>query len=226
MPPRCTDGSGLRERALAGGVGTLADADLLALLLPPGRPGRSATTVAATILEDVGGPAGLVHAGPALLAEYPAVGTPTALRIAAAVELGVRAGRPAPVLPRLGNSGDVARFMAPRLAGLRHEEMWMIGLDGHNHPRTPRRVSQGGRSSSPVCAADVLRPAIGDAATGIIVVHNHPSGDPSPSSADLGLTRSLAEGARAVGIVLVDHVIVCPSGQHVSLLDCGIVTQR
>jgi DNA repair protein RadC len=116
--------------------------------------------------------------------------------------------------------------MAPRLAGLRHEEMWVIGLDGHNHPRTPRRVSQGGRSSTPLCAADVLRPAIGDAATGMILVHNHPSGDPSPSNADLALSRNLAEGGRAVGIVLVDHVIVCPSGEHVSLFDCGFVTPR
>jgi DNA repair protein RadC len=218
--------SGLRERALLEGVRALGDAELLTVLLGTGLAGRPAALVAAALLDRFGGLAALARVGPPLLAEHPGVGQVKALRIAAALELGARVARPPLADVVLSSSAQVAAYMAPRLAALAHEELWVLCLNAQNRLRGLRRVAQGGATGATVMPRDVLRAAIYEAAVSVIVVHNHPSGDPSPSPEDLTLTRRLAEAALLVGVPVVDHVIVSPDGRYCSLLDLGLLEQR
>jgi len=221
LPPAAI---GPRERALAEGIASLGDADLLAVLLGTGVAGRPVTFVAAALLDGFGGIEGLSRLGPAALAEQRGVGMVKALRVAAALELGARVVRREAASPAtVCNSAEVAAHMAPRIAGLPHEEMWLVCLDGRNRVRGLRRVAQGGLHGMSVQPRDVLRAAIYEAASAMILVHNHPSGDPSPSPEDLVLTRKIAEAAAAIGVPLVDHVIVEPSGRYASLLDLGVL---
>jgi DNA repair protein RadC len=215
--------AGLRERALLEGVRALGDAELLTVVLGTGLAGRPASLVAAGLLDRFGGLAELARIGPALLAEHPGVGQVKALRVAAALELGARVAQPPLAGVVLSSSAQVAAHMAPRLATLTHEELWVLCLNGQNRLRALRRVAQGGVSGATVQPRDVLRAAIYEAAVSVIVVHNHPSGDPAPSPEDLALTRRLVESAAVVGVPVLDHVIVTPDGRYCSLLDLGVI---
>ena len=113
----------------------------------------------------------------------------------------------------------------PRLAGLDHEEVWVLGLDGNNGLGSARRVAQGGMHGASLLPRDVLRPALRDGASAIVLVHNHPSGDPSPSPDDVEMTRALDRACRTVGISLLDHIIVPREGSE-SLLSLGVFEDR
>jgi DNA repair protein RadC len=104
--------------------------------------------------------------------------------------------------------------------------MWVLSLDGRTRLRAMRQVARGGRHGLVVTAREVLAIALGDAASGFILAHNHPSGSPEPSAADVAMTRSVADAAAIVGVPLLDHVIVTAHGEHRSLLDLGFVTGR
>lgn len=218
LPP-----SGPRERALAEGVGSLGDADLIAVLLGTGLAGRPASLVAAGLIEASGGLMNLGQLSPEAIAAHPGVGTVKALRLVAALELGRRGARRA-VLDEgpLASSDAVAARMAPIIGGLLHEEMWLLALDGRNRVRATRRVAQGGVHSCAVGPRDILRVALLEAATSMVLVHNHPSDDPTPSEEDLKMTLITADAALMLGVPLVDHVIVSPSGRYTSMLDMGI----
>jgi DNA repair protein RadC len=218
--------AGPRERALEEGVAALGDADLLAILLGTGLAGRPVGVVAATLLDELGSLEGLARVGPAVIAEQPGVGTAKALRIAAALELGARAARRPHALARVSDSAQVAAYMIPRLGALPHEELWLLCLDARNRVRSLRRVAMGGVHGLSIRPCDVLRAAIYEAAVSMVLVHNHPSGDPTPSPEDVAMTRQLVEAGRLVGIPLLDHVIVAPSGTYASLLDLGAIARE
>lgn len=124
-------------------------------------------------------------------------------------------------------SGDaVARWARPRLAHLEHEELWVLLLDGRNRLRHAVRAAQGGQHACSLTPADVLRPAVRGAASALVLVHNHPSGDPTPSREDVAMTRAVAAACEVVAIPLMDHVIVARDGAS-SLLEQGLlVTSR
>jgi DNA repair protein RadC len=145
------------------------------------------------------------------------------LRISAAVELGARAARRARTLAAVRNSAQVAAYMTPRIGALPHEELWLLCLDARNKVRSLRRVAMGGIHGLAIRPSDVLRTALYEAAVAVILVHNHPSGDPTPSTEDLDMTRQLVDAGRLVGVPLLDHVIVASSGTYVSLLDLGFI---
>lgn len=218
---------GPRERALEAGFAVLGDADLLAIVLGTGCAGRHVTLVSAALLEEFGGLEGLARAGPSSLAQHPGLGLAKALRIAGALELGRRAFQQA-MRPRepLRTSASVAAYFMPRLCHLDHEELWVIALDGRNAVRGTRRVAQGGLHGCSVAPRDILRAALADAASAILLVHNHPSADPTPSMEDLAMTKTVADAAAVVGMPLLDHVIIGASGRYASLLDLGAMTQR
>ena len=96
----------------------------------------------------------------------------------------------------------------------------MFSLDGQNGLKTARRIAQGGQHGCALSTRDVLGIALRDAASAIVLVHNHPSGDPRPSAEDLGMTRALSDACKVVGINLLDHVIVARGGAS-SLLESG-----
>lgn len=133
--------------------------------------------------------------------------------VAAAFELGRRAEAVRATTPRkLGAPADVAAWAMPRLSTLTHEELWMLGVDGRGHLRAARCIARGGLHGAAVRAADPLRAALRVDASAFVLVHNHPSGDPTPSREDVLLTARVAAAAEVVGLVLLDHVIVARAG--------------
>lgn len=213
---------GPRERALEDGIGALNDADLVAILLGTGMPGRPVATVASELLARFGGFEGLLRSGPAVLAKERGLGSAKALRLTASLEIGHRYMEQL-MRPRtpVRTPRAVADLFVPRIGWLDYEEMWVISLDGRNGIRAMRRVAQGGLHGCSVSARDILRVALAGAATAIVLVHNHPSGDPSPSMQDIAMTEAVATAAAVVGTPLVDHVIVTGAGGYVSLRDLG-----
>lgn len=212
-----------RERALALGLEPLSDAELLACILGSGASRAPVVELASRVLEEIGGLPGLCRASPARLAERRGLGPAKALRICAGLELARRASLlMAFPRERLSSSDEVATFARARLGHFDREEMWLLALDGQNGARAFRRLAQGGLHGCAVSARDILRVALLEAASAIVLVHNHPSGDPTPSAEDIAMTRVVAEAAELVGVALVDHVIVAARG-HASLLDLGLI---
>jgi len=212
----------LRERALVGELERLSDAELLAVVLGTGSAGEPVTELAQDLLEAAGGLEGLARASPHGMALRRGLGPAKAARVSAALELGRRALFAGMVLRTtlLGSFDAVARWARPRLAGLDHEEVWLLGLDGRSALKSARRIAQGGQHGCALTTRDVLGPALRDAVSGIVLVHNHPSGDPRPSVEDIAMTRELARACRVVGVPLFDHVVVARGGAA-SLLEAG-----
>jgi DNA repair protein RadC len=195
---------------------TADDAACIAALVAVATRGRASARApwAHALVDSFGGLAGLSRADVAeieaslLLSRVPRAG-PAAASLAAAFELGRRVARAeAPVPERLVGSADVAAWATPRLGRLVHEELWLLGLDGRSRLRAARRLAQGGLHGMGVRAPDVLRTALRVGASGFVLVHNHPSGDPTASAEDVAFTRAVAEGAAKIGLPLLDHVIV------------------
>jgi DNA repair protein RadC len=184
-----------------------------------GARAERARELGAALLCDHGGFAGLARATgeelEAYLATAPNLGRPPracARRIAAAFELGRRVAQDT-VAPRaITSSADVAAWASARLSGLDHEELWMLALDGRSRLRAVRCVAKGGLHGMGVRPADPLRLALRAAASGFVLVHNHPSGDPAPSAEDIAFTRRVASAAVIVGTPMLDHVVVARDG--------------
>jgi DNA repair protein RadC len=143
--------------------------------------------------------------------------------VLAALELGVRATRSATEPTSVASLADVERWASPRLCQLEHEELWLLCLDANNGLKAEVEVARGGALGCSLTPADVLRPAVRNGASAIVLVHNHPSGDPTPSRDDLTMTRALLRSCRVVGIPLLDHVVVSRRGAR-SALEPGAVT--
>lgn len=125
---------------------------------------------------------------------------------------------------RFACSDDVGRVYGARLGGLVNEVMLAVALDGRNHAIAELEIAVGGAHGLCVTARDILRPLIRAGASAFVLVHNHPSGDPTPSVEDVAMTRAIAAAAELVGIPLVDHVVVgARGGGFASLLDLGVL---
>jgi len=215
---------GPRERAVDVGVEGLGDGDLVALVLGTGHAREPVGVLAAALLDEHGGVTGLARAGVGGLAGRRGVGRAKGARLAAAIELGRRAAAAAVCASALTfpESRAVDAWARPRLAALEHEELWLLALDGRNALRAARRVASGGLHGMHVAVRDPLRIALREAASAFILVHNHPSGDPTPSQEDIEYTRRLARAAADVGTPIVDHVIVAKEGFE-SLFELGLM---
>jgi DNA repair protein RadC len=215
----------VRARALVSGIELLSDADLLALVLRHRSGEKSALRVATRLLSDHGGLAALARLGPHALATQWGIGEALGTRVAAAFELGRRAALQALGEERttVGCFESVVAWARPRLAALEREEVWLLALDGRNGLKSARRIAQGGLHGCALTPRDVLCPALRDAASAIVLVHNHPSGEPGPSSEDLQMTRAVAIACDVVGVPLLDHVIVARGGAS-SLLELGALS--
>ncbi len=216
-----------QQRALLEGVDALGDNDLLSIILGAGGGGAPLAALTATLLEEHGGVGGLLRLGIGELAEHRGVGPAKAVRLAAALELGRRAVQVASLesSPRLPDRAAVLAWARPRLATLDHEELWVLALDGRHGLRAARRVASGGIHGLHVGVRDVLRVALREAASAVVMVHNHPSGDPTPSDEDVAFTRAVVEGAAVVGTPLIDHVVVARQRSS-SLLDMGLLCPK
>ena len=210
-----------RERLLERGPESLGDAELVAILLRTGRPGLSALDLARDVLRAEGGLAGLATADPARLA-HRGLGSARSAALLAAVELGRRLAR-AEWAERdpLAHPAAVASYLALRFATLDQEVFGALYLDTRNRQLGERELYRGALNRATVEPRRVLREGLLLGAAGCIVFHTHPSGDPSPSAEDLAFTRKLAEAGDAVGIRLVDHLVLGGVGRWVSLRQRG-----
>ncbi len=202
-----------RERLVTDGCDRLTDLELIAVVLGTGVRGRSAIAVARDLLAWTGGLAPLARARPRDLAQVSGVGLARAARLAAAFGLGLRAMVPRlPEPAGLVDALDVYDRVWPRLAGLAQEVFIILAIDIRNVVLEEIEVARGSLTQVEVHPREVFRPLIRIGAAGAIAVHNHPSGDPTPSAEDLALTRRLREVGELIGIPLVDHVVVAERG--------------
>ncbi len=214
----------LRERILRSGVETLSDSELVAVLLGTGSRTAPVAEVARRLLDESLGLIGLQRLSAHGLAAHHGLGPAKAARVAAALELGRRMVQvSASERLTLGSFEEVASWAAPRLSCLEHEEVWLLALDGRNGLKSARRIALGGMHGCALTTRDVLAPALRDAASAIVLVHNHPSGDPHPSPEDVSMTSAVAQACSIVGMPLLDHVIVARGGAA-SLLEAGALS--
>jgi DNA repair protein RadC len=213
-----------RERAVAIGIESLGDAELLAVVLGTGYAGMPVGVLAATLLEEHGGIRGLARAGLGELVARPGVGLAKGARLAASIELGRRVAFAASLEAsmKLPDREAVEAWARPRLATLDHEELWALALDGRHGLRAARKIASGGIHGLHVAPRDALRVAVKEAASAMVLVHNHPSGDPDPSAEDIAFTRAVDQAARIVGTPLLDHVIVARRRAS-SMLEAGLL---
>ncbi len=209
-----------RERLFAHGAAQLSDAELLALLLRVGVRGRYAASLARELLA-AGGLAALANAAPAELGTIAGIGPAKAASVLAACELGRRlAARPLRRGDRIGCPEDVHRHFHAHLRDATAEQFHTVLLDSRHRVIRSVLTSQGTLTASLVHPREVFRPALREAAAALVLVHNHPSGDPSPSPEDREITRRLAQAGVLLGIPVLDHVIVADRG-YASLREEG-----
>lgn len=212
-----------RERLLHHGAAAVSTAELLAIQLRTGTQERSALGLAELLLSQFGGLKGVACATAEELSRIKGVGPVKAIQIAAAVELGKRlalfASEDKPVIrcPQ-----DVANLLMPELRDVKKEHLKSLLLDTKNGVMKICTVSVGILDSSLVHPREVFRDAIASASASIIVVHNHPSGDPTPSPEDKRITQRLAEAGQIIGIELLDHIIL-GDNRWVSLKERGLL---
>jgi DNA repair protein RadC len=198
-----------RERLAARGAEQLTDGELLAILIGSGVKGASAVDVAATVLRGVGGIAGLSRATPHELGAFGGIGPVRATVVIAALELGRRIAAARPVRgQRLAGASEVWTYFRARLAPLAVEEFWALALDVRHRVQSEHCLARGSLTGVEIHPRDVFRPLIRQATAAVIFCHNHPSGDPAPSRADVELTARLREVGDLCGIPVLDHVIV------------------
>lgn len=201
-----------REKALAQGIRALSDAELIAIIFGGGLPGMSVVDMARGILRDCDNRVDVLArlSMNELMSKYKGVGPAKAVSLAAAFELGRRNREQASanVDHQIRSSRDVVDMMAPLLGSLEYEEFWVLMLSRSNRVTFKRCISQGGTAATVVDVKLLLKRAIDCLAEGIILVHNHPSGNARPSGEDDGLTRRIKEGAKLLGINVLDHVII------------------
>lgn len=202
------------------GPAHLATAELLAILIGSGGAGHSAMALGYEILRRCGGSLrGLGGRPVAELMAIPGVGPARATVIHAALELARRwAVEAAGPRPPIRGPTDVVAVLGPRIADLAVEELHVLILDSQHWMARDVTVTRGLLNSSPVHAREVFREAIAESAAAVVLVHNHPSGDPTPSADDLRVTAELVAAGRVVDIPVFDHVIIGRHG-HVSLAE-------
>ena len=199
--------------------GSLAEADLLAVLL-----GHRDDTVAREVLRDHPVPDRLWRVEAEDLVAYPGVGPAAAARVVACLELGRRAGAwPRGDSPSVARPEDAVALLASRVRGQDREQFWALALDTKNRLIREISVSVGSLNASIVHPRELFKSAVRVSAASVVVVHNHPSGDPTPSGADIQLTRRLARAGDVLGIELLDHVVIGDGGRWASLRELGLL---
>lgn len=213
-----------RERLLDFGAASLSNAELLAILLGSGGEGRSAIQIGQSVLAEAGGALRWIARQPvAALTAVPGVGMARAVTIHASLELGRRmAGEGRPDGPPVRSPRDVVAYFAPRMEDLPVEEFHVAVLDAQHCLERDVMVTRGILNSSLVHPREVFREAIAERAAAVILVHNHPSGDPSPSNDDRSVTEQLVAAGKVLDIPVQDHVII-GRGRYVSFAEAGLL---
>ena len=212
-----------REKLLMFGADGLGTNELLAVILGTGTKNVSALELANQILRAVGGLKGLARLCPEELARLRGLKEARAARVLASLELGRRViSEPESPRPSFRTPEDAGRYLLPRFSFKPVEEFGVLALDTRNRLKKLRVISKGSLNGSLVHPREVYREAVTLRAAGLILFHNHPSGDPTPSREDLELTRRLREAGRIMGIEILDHIIL-GAGRFLSFKDKGLI---
>ena len=213
-----------RERLWRLGAASLTAPELLAILLGTGDTHHDAAELAHLLLAPAGGAIRRLAARPpGELLLTPGVGRAKAARLLAAFELADRMAREVrPAVPRISEPADVVKLVGGRLRDLQVEEFHLLALDTRSRVLRDVLITRGLLDSSLVHPREVFRAAISEAAAGIILVHNHPSGDPTPSAEDRAVTRQLVAAGQLLDLPVYDHVIVA-GDRFVSFATAGLL---
>ena len=201
-----------REKAKRSGFAALSIAELFAIIVGSGSPGESVVDLCQRILNDNGGKLyNIARRGyKELMRNYKGIGEVKALELEAALELARRYQiEKVEQRPQIASSDDAYRYLRMRMKDNTNEQLWVVFLNRSKHVLGLKCMSKGGTSATVGDVKMILKAAIEELADTIIIAHNHPSDNPTPSPQDDALTRKVAAGCQAVGIPLVDHIIVC-----------------
>jgi len=216
-----------REKLSRLGPSALDNAELMALFISTGTKGRSAITIGRDLLKKYGSMGALGALPVNELAKEKGLGMAKASKLAAAFELGARVAREQIDQESLDEPEIIHRFFAPQIAHLPHEQVMVAVLDTRNRHLGTTVISIGTVNESSAHPREILRPVITRAGNGFLLVHNHPSGDPTPSRADEIVTRRVAEAADLMQVSFLDHVIIgkpSPGRKpYFSFRECGII---
>lgn len=210
-----------REKMQLKGVSSLSDAELLAILIGSGNKSETAVELSQRILLSVNN--NLNSLGKLsindLVKNFTGIGEAKAISIIAALELGRRRKlSEAELQPKIISSKNVYELFHPILGDLKHEEIWILLLNKSNKVIKRLQMSKGSPDNTIIDIRLILKEAINNLATGIILCHNHPSNDPNPSVNDNNITLKLKESAKLMDIALLDHLIIC-DGNYYSYRD-------
>lgn len=213
-----------REKLFGHGVKHLSNTELIALLIGSGTRQASAITLAGYVLAMTEyGLSALKSASPEELLSIKGIGEASASRILAAAELGSRIACDTPYgRQRIFGAEDVYKMFQAEYSGEKQEIVTELLLNAKYEVIGRETISKGGIVTALVEPRDVFRPAVKRGATGVILIHNHPSGDPTPSEDDLHATEQIDKAGELIGVKLIDHIII-GSGRHVSLRDIKVI---
>ena len=206
------------EKLLHLGAAALSDAELMAVIIRSGSAQESALALAQRLVRTMGGqdpgPGFLRDSSVEELMALPGIGRVKALQLKAAVELGSRAGRNGRLSARrqIRRPEDVLCFLEAEMAALPREELRIVLLDARNRVIRVCRIGEGGLMAAVIQPRDLFREAVKANAAGLILAHNHPSGDATPSAEDIATTRKISEIGEMMGIRIMDHLIVAGGG--------------
>ena len=211
-----------RERLEQDGPGVLADHELIAILLRTGTTHEGVLRLSARLLEEYGGFIGLQRRDYAEFLEMGGLGPAKAATLKAALEIGRRVAKlPIDERPAISSPEDVVNLIGFEMAALEQEQLRVVLLDTKNRIIRSPMVYQGSVNEASVRIGELFREAVRVNAVSIILVHNHPSGDPSPSAADVSLTVDVVAAGKLLDIAVVDHLVI-GQGRHVSLKRLGL----
>jgi DNA repair protein RadC len=212
-----------RERLVEIGAENLKTDELLGILLRVVIPGENAVQMGQRLLLDLKGLSGLQKASVSELANQRGMGMAKAAQLKAAIELGRRLVREDPEQPVFLNSfqaaADLVKF---EMAAFTQEHLWVLLADTRNRWLSTEKIYKGSLNASTVRVGELFRPAILKNAASILLVHNHPSGDPTPSPEDIALTRAVVQVGKLLDIDVLDHIIIGTHQNYISFKNKGL----
>lgn len=205
-----------REKMASRGSEALSNSELIAILLRTGTQKKNVLEMGQELMKQAGGNLiTLASMSISELCRMEGIGPGKAITLAAAFELGRRMSEESiGTNPCMNSPRNVFRILGPHLRHLDHEECWAIYLNTANRMTGKERISSGGFNSTLMDNRFILHKALEQKAAGLIIAHNHPSGDMHPSVADINATQELSRGLKACGISLIDHVIISADGYY------------
>jgi DNA repair protein RadC len=211
-----------RERLIEAGASALSKAELLAILLRVGVQGENSVQLAQRILDELGGLSGIQRASIEEMCRIHGLGNAKAAQIKAAIELGSRLVREqAEERGSISSPADAAALLQLEMQGLPQENLVVLILDTRNRILSKETVYKGSLNLSLVRVGELFRSAITRNAASIILAHNHPSGDPTPSPEDVALTRSVIQAGKLMDIEVLDHLVI-GNARFISMKEKGL----